>query len=312
MERFILNDETVENSHGFILSNNGGRWDRFDGNPIMLFNHKDDFVLGKWKDRAVEGKQLTLSPVFDMDDTESARIAGKVKRGFINGASLGIIIHNAVLLEVDGRYIPFVDDWTAVEASIAPIPSNEKALALRIYDEKGNELSPSQVKLNLNMLTDTKHNSNSMDKILLTADAYTKLGLTGGADGAAISAAIVALHTKAEGSENELNTLKQTRATDLVTLAITEGRITAESKDDFTKMAVNDYSHAKNILNGLPTKASLAHSAEVSQGGLMAGIPADRASWSYLRWLKEDPKGAAKLRVEHPETFAKLKADYGK
>ena len=50
MERFIFNDETIKNSHGFDLLNAGGRFNRFKDNPVMLHNHNADKVLGKWNE----------------------------------------------------------------------------------------------------------------------------------------------------------------------------------------------------------------------------------------------------------------------
>ena len=37
-DEYALNDESVVNSHGFVLLNAAGRFERYNANPVMLFN----------------------------------------------------------------------------------------------------------------------------------------------------------------------------------------------------------------------------------------------------------------------------------
>jgi len=310
---FILNDETVINSYGFMLMNAGGRFDRFKSNPVMLFAHNAGNVLGAWENFSIKDSRIKASAKFDMQDNEAAKIAGKVERGFIKGSSMGIVIHKAELKQLGNEYVPAVTDWTLLEVSIVSIPSNQAALSLMIYNEKGEQLTTEQVRLNLSLLTnETKYNE--MDKIVLTADAYAKLGITGSADGAAISAAIVALHIRAEKAEKELNDGKKAAAETLVDNAIKEGRLTADKRDSFVSLAIADYKQVADIIAALPAKQSLAAGLQpaASSTAALAGIPSGRENWDYMKWLKEDNKGLLKLKAEHPETFDALKAGYGK
>ena len=310
---FILNDETVKNSHGFMLMNAGGRFDRFKANPVMLFGHDTNNVLGLWDGLSMANNQIKSKPKFDMQDADAAKIAGKVERGFIKGASMGIIIHKAELKQIGNDYIPAVTDWTLLEASIVSVPANEAALSLMVYNDKGEALSDDQIKLNLSALTD-KINNNRMDKIVLTADAYTKLGVESSADAAALSAAIVELAQRAEKAEKELKDGKETAAATLVDNAIKEGRLTADKRDSFIKMAVTDYKQASEIIAAFPAKQSLSAGLQTTATNTDAllGIPENRQDWDYMKWLKEDNKGLNKLKVEHPETFKALKANYSK
>ncbi len=308
---FILNDETVINSHGFMLMNAGGRLDRFKANPVMLFGHDANNVLGAWENLRVTGNQMKAASKFDLQDADVAKIAGKVERGFIKGGSMGIIIHKAELKQVGNDYVPIVTDWTLLESSVVSIPSNEAALSLAVYNEKGEALSVEQVKLNLSALTKTKH---KMDKIVLTAPAYAALGIDSSADGANLSTAIVALHTRAEKAEKELTDGRKTAAEALVDNAIKEGRLTADRRDSFVKMAITDHRQASDIIAALPAKQSLAAGLQPSSPNTatLAGIPAGRENWNYMQWLKEDNKGLLKLKAEYPETFAELKVCYSR
>ena len=65
LPKFILNDQRVKNSHGFYLENAGGRFERFDDNPVMLDNHDMSKLVGRWEGLAMEGDLLTATPVFD-------------------------------------------------------------------------------------------------------------------------------------------------------------------------------------------------------------------------------------------------------
>ena len=55
MERFVFNDETKKNSHGFYLQNAGGRFERFNENPVMLNNHDLTQLIGKWLKLQTDG-----------------------------------------------------------------------------------------------------------------------------------------------------------------------------------------------------------------------------------------------------------------
>ena len=62
MNDYILNDESVVNSHGFVLLNAAGRFERFNANPVMLFNHEADKLIGQMTGLRVEGTKLIGTP----------------------------------------------------------------------------------------------------------------------------------------------------------------------------------------------------------------------------------------------------------
>jgi hypothetical protein len=64
MPTFVFNDETVVNTYGFRVRNNGGSFNRFDANPVMLNTHinSTEMTLGNWNNRRVEGFQLKGDP----------------------------------------------------------------------------------------------------------------------------------------------------------------------------------------------------------------------------------------------------------
>jgi HK97 family phage prohead protease len=303
---FVLNDERKENSYGFKVLNSGGRFDRFKDNPVMLHDHDTGKLIGRWDNLKVDGHRLTAEPVFDLEDASSKEIKGKVERGFLKGCSMGIRILNAARVEHEGKEIPAVTDWELMEASITAIPSN--GMSLRLYSDQGELLSTgAEVQLSLDKFI----NKNPMEKqtISITKEAATVLGLSSPelTDGQALSAAVVSLSARAEKAEGDLNTYLKARAAALVDTAIKEGRLTADKKEAFLKMAESDYKQAADIISALPPKQSM--SGRVRELNGTAGT-ADREDWNYLRWAKEDPAGLAKMKGENPERFEQLRAAY--
>jgi HK97 family phage prohead protease len=322
MAKFILNDETRKNSHGFYLLNAGGRFERFNENPVMLNMHDLNQLIGKWLHLRTEGTLLIADPEFDEGDPDAVKIKGKVERGYLKGASVGIIIHAA-----EWRINPetkteelYVTDWELYEVSLVSVPSNAGALTLKVYDGQCRLVSEDSVgshieniiKLSLSEKEIKIPKNGTKMEIKLTAEASVALGVKEDADGAAISAAIVKLHAdkaKLEGDlkieqEKTAATLKK-QAEDMVNLAVTAGKIPADKKESFVKLALSDYDTAKAALDAIPEKQSL--SAQIK--GIVGGkdIPAGRENWKLLQWMKEDMAGLNKLKAEQPEVYEEIK-----
>lgn len=231
-DEYALNDESVVNSHGFVLLNAGGRFERYNENPVMLFNHESASLIGQMTALRVEGTRLIGKAVYDEEDTLGAKCKRQAKKGFLKGCSPGIII-NAVELRTlpNGEERVTVTDWELCEVSLVSVPSNRNAL--RLYTKQGDIIPDDRVKLSVEALLNiNKPNNNEMDKIILTAEAYIALGLKSNeADGKSISAAIMELQSRAEKAEKELDNHRKLKATELVALAIKEGRITADKKN---------------------------------------------------------------------------------
>lgn len=325
MPAFCLNDETKKNSHGFYLLNAGGQFDRFRENPVMLYNHNHDALIGRWENLRVEGSLLMLDPEFDEGDEEALKIKGKVDRGFLKGGSPGIIVLDAEYRDnpATGSNDIFVTQWELFEGSVVPIPSNAGAINLKVYDWDHQLLQPEQVLSHIDQVVklsagtsnggnpQNKKNEKPMEKVKLSAEALVALGINDDADAAAISVAVVALKAKLDGATTENTKLKTSAeearkkgAEEMVDLAVKAGKITADKKDAFVKLALADLETTKATLEAIPAKQSLSAVIK-DQGGKTA--TEGRESWTYLKWAKEDPKGLAELKVTDPTAFEELK-----
>lgn len=149
---FILSDGTQTNSKGFKMDVMGGRFDRFDANPIMLYDHDTKQIIGRWENRRIESGKLLATPVFDLKDELGSDIARRVQDGFLRGVSVGIL--PITMEEINGEFT--LKEWELIEASITPIPSD--AGAVRLYNEKREIISFEQLRLNM---TDKYKNATS-------------------------------------------------------------------------------------------------------------------------------------------------------
>ena len=299
-----MNDESVVNSHGFVLLNSAGRFERYNANPVMLFNHEPDKLIGQMTGLRVEGTRLIGTPEYDEEDDLAAKCKRQGEKGILRGCSPGIIM-NAVELRVtpEGEERITVTDWELCEVSLVSVPSNRNAL--RLYNRRGEAIPDDQVRLSVEALLNDKPKENEMEKIILTAEAYAALGLKSSeADGKSISASIMELLSRAERAEKELDEQRKLKAGELVDMAVKDGRITTDKRDGFVKLALSDYGMAKATLEAIPTRESLSGKVRRPAG---KAAPEGREDWGYLRWAKEDPEGLRKMKATDPEAFEELK-----
>lgn len=276
----------------------------------MLDSHDETRVIGRWENLRVEGSKLLGDAVFDVADPEAARIAGKVDRGFIRGASMGIMINEAESTFADGNKFFTITRWELLEASPVAVPSNKSAL--RLYAKDGKTLlKADEIQLSLDQLI--KPTKTNMDKITLSAEAAKALGISKDPEASELNAAIMELSAKAESNrlakekaEVELNTHRLNLATALVDDAIKAGRITADKKDSFVKLATADFQQAKDLLDAIPAKETFSDKTKTGSNA------PSRDDWNYMRWLKEDPKGLKAMQAGEPERFEKLKSEYSR
>lgn len=319
---FIFNDESKKNSHGFYLLNAGGNFERFNANPVMLDNHDLNRLIGKWQNLRTDGVLLLADPLFDEGTVLGAERKGQVERGFLKGASPGIIILDAQRRQniVTGNDDLYVTKWELFEGSTTPVPSNAGAVTLKIYDSNHSLIRDEDVNLHIDRIVklglESKEsiiniNQNTMEKITLTAEALVVLGINESADAATVSASVIRLQAAHKAATEQITSLQaailqrdETQAKAMVALAIKEGRIPADKEKDFRALALSNYDLAKSTLEAIPVKESLAARIKPITTGT---IPAGREKWTHLQWLKEDPKALAKIKVDDPQTFAEIR-----
>lgn len=311
MPTFALNNENTINSYGFRVPNAGIDFSRFDANPVMLDSHINSLqtVLGSWKDRRVEGPELLMDTVFDSDDPNVKPIEGKVNRGFIKGASMGLIFCPEYMIKApDGVWE--LTQTQLCEGTLCAVPSN--AGALRLYAKTGELLTEDQVKLSISELSVTEilnPITPTMEKFKLNAACLAVLmsfGLTNNESEADVNTAIEKL-SAAHLSEKNAKTLLQTRldallklqATQLVEGAILEEKLTADLKESYIELAIGNLELATKLIGGMKGKASL--SAIVNNSTASATDPKNIDEFEKLNQTAQ-----LKFKAENPEGYKAL------
>lgn len=308
---FVLNDESVMNTYGFYVLNSQIDLDRMKTNGVLLYMHKRGEVHGRWENFRVEGTKLWGDPVFDVDDPESAKIAGKVDRGFLKGASLYLhFTPETRFVELDGKM--YGENLEAWEGSIVDIPSG--STCVKLFGENG-ELSDEDVKGFLLAAQPSKiPKIIDMNNFKFTGVALAALaaaGVTNTEDGDQVSDFIVKLagelKTEKENGvklSGELKTFKETQANALVEGAIAEGKLLETQKEKYVALAVQDYALAAGIIADLKGKVTL--SGQVTQTTKIEEDK-EKANWTYGEWMDKDPKGLELMATTDPEKFKNLK-----
>lgn len=114
--------------HETIIEAAGVDVSAFNRNPVVLFNHDYDRVIGRASNVQVRGDYLIAEVEFDEEDPDAANIGRKVKAGFLNGASIGFMIKEWTMDEADDTMR--ITACELVEFSVVAVPSNRDALVM--------------------------------------------------------------------------------------------------------------------------------------------------------------------------------------
>jgi HK97 family phage prohead protease len=283
---FTLIDSNSVNSYGFSVLASGAKLDRFVENPQMLYCHDKERQIGRWENIRIAGDALLADAVFDEKDELAMKIAGKVERGFLKGASVGIKI-----LKVDNNAsIPAVVECELYEASICPIPSDPKAIKLELSE---NDLFQS---FYTNYL-----NHKKMDKTFqLSAATMLALGLhSDNCDAAKVELAVAKKDSRIAELETKLKAAETEKQTAYLETAVREGKITAKDMPQYQELAALNFESVKKLIDGIAVKPTASLAATVFTGN------AAKLSWDEL----DRNGGLAKLKAEKPDEYKALYAE---
>ncbi|MCR4559408.1 MAG: HK97 family phage prohead protease [Bacteroidales bacterium] len=297
--RIVLCDSNSINSYGFKTDVVGIDLTRFNKNPVMLYNHDPERIIGRWEHVKADGTQLIGEPVFDMEDPFAAEIARKVEQGFIKGCSMGLVIKNIS----QSKGIDIATNSVLIEASIVGIPSDENALV--VYDNEDNKKKLSINDFNkLFYKMDTQKNNKPIVNSQFTIDNLQ-------AELAAKTDIIADLTTQVNMLKKDLAEREFHEAEQAVDNAVKEGIIPANVKNIVLAFYLDKPEDTKELLGSLSMKLTEKKQNEVSKeqvenqvtlSSLIKQEPKVERSWDEL-----DKAGELKrLKEINPEEFRKL------
>lgn len=289
---FLLSDATV-NSWGFRLDMSALSIERFQTNPVCLYNH--NMLIGRWLNIRRDGDKLLATPEFmeDEAETDALKVKKRVENGFVKGASLGIHILSVTYPENE----PPLVEAEVLECSIVDVPSNKNAL--RVLSSDGIELSDDEIRTKLSAFKDEI--KNPVLNMKLNATTYVALGLTEGAGVGEIDLAVKALSDKLTALEAKTKAELKTRIDAMLSAAVAAGKITQPEVAQYELQANENFDFVAGVIEKLPGKASLSGEAK---GGNKSGD--ERADWSFEKWRKEDTAGLLSIKTSDPERYAEI------
>lgn len=298
MNTFVVSDESI-NSYGFIVETDGIDLSQFLRNPVMLFDHDPAKLIGTWKNVRKENKQLLAEPNFDMDDPEAVKLAKKVEKGILKGASVGLIALEFNRKEIDDKSIITLSKCILKEISLTALPSNQNAL--RLYDADGVLLSTNDIKLAL----DRKFNLN-LD--IMKQPLIALLGLQSDASESHVIDAVKSMHqelvqlrVRIQDYEKKEMEQRKSEIKNLIDLAIQNGKLKEEQRAELQTMAEKDFESFKKFIEKLSMSKPTEHIQPQSTKQL-----SEREQWTFNDWRKKDPKGLLELKESEPEKYAEI------
>lgn len=295
-KRICLSDGSSVNSYGVRVDVSGIDLNRFTSNPVMLYMHCYDDVVGRWENIAIESNKLVADPVFDDGDEQGANIKRKFENDFLRAASMGITIKD--MAEVDGVWV--ITKSELLEASIVSVPSDAGAIVF--YDDNRKVLSIDQVdqlKLSFN---NNQLNSKKMP-FELSQKTKDSLQLSGEFTPKEVELAVAEKDKKITELEAQVKTQTEAQYSAFLDGAEKDGKITAAEKPELLTLSIaGGFKNVKAIVDGKTTSPSASLADQVTKTNLSAG----REGWDYVRWMKEDSKGLMKLKAENPKEFERL------
>jgi uncharacterized membrane protein len=303
---FCLLDNTMT-LHGLRFKPEGVDLSRFVDNPILLYMHTRGEVHGKWTNVRLEAGKILADPEFDEEDPDSAKIAGKVKRGYLKACSMGLIPLEVQL--IDGE--PWAVRSLALETSIVDAGSN--ANALRLFGLNGEEIKDTEKHiLNLTFpIMDTKKDSGSAPEQAAPVVPVAIALAAGLAENA--TAELVAAKIKEISDENRTlklaaETTKTTAIKDLLDKAITDKKILATERSHYEALAALNFDSVKAIVEKLnPPVDLVAH----AQGGKTASVEGDEELVKKYNELDKSNKLYQLKASDLPQFKTLYKARFG-
>ena len=114
--------------HGTRVNPDGVDFESFKSNPVVLFNHDYNRIIGTASNIRRAGDKIIADMRFD-EDGFSQEIKGKVERGVLRATSIGFMVK-------EWSYDEEEDTWKIMQSellefSVVTVPSNRNALIMR-------------------------------------------------------------------------------------------------------------------------------------------------------------------------------------
>lgn len=123
--------------YGTIIVPSGIDYSSYMNNPVVLINHKADYLpIGKCLGFFLNGENLEATIQLDLNDEKACKVNDKIKNGFVNAVSVGIIPIEQTEQTIDGEKVTTYTKSELVEFSVVTIPANRDALIKKQFENQ--------------------------------------------------------------------------------------------------------------------------------------------------------------------------------
>ena len=123
--------------YGTIIIPSGIEYTAYMNNPVVLINHKSDYLpIGKCLGFFLNGENLEATIQLDLNDEKACKVNDKIKGGYVNAVSVGIIPIEQTEQNIDGEKVTTYPRSELVEFSVVTIPANRDALIKKKYENQ--------------------------------------------------------------------------------------------------------------------------------------------------------------------------------
>lgn len=138
--RGVVISSTAIDSYETRFDVTGVELERFQANPILLFNHDDYNRLPIGKVNTIRQDGDLLLADIQLEDVTDGEVSGRhvyslLKAGFLNGFSIRFEPLDWHTETVDEREITVFDKWRLLEVSVVNIPANPEAVVIRSHSK---------------------------------------------------------------------------------------------------------------------------------------------------------------------------------
>ena len=127
--KFFVSSESIDRD-GDIVRQEGIKFDTFDKNPIVLYNHNRSMPIARVTGRSMEEGKMAMEVTFPEKGVseESDKVFGLIKAGVLSATSIGFLPIEYGWLE--GGDVFEYKEIELLELSVVTIPANPDAVAI--------------------------------------------------------------------------------------------------------------------------------------------------------------------------------------
>jgi len=306
--RFTLtSEETSKNYNGCKIVLNGIDTNQFLRNPVALFNHNSDFVIGKWKNLSNDGKTMEATLIWDEVDDETMKIKSKVDGGFINGCSVGLKVNEYAIDEECDCLI--INKSELLECSITPLPADKNALKLYVNDEEltkekvdylYNSLKTKDLEPELPSIDYETHYTSLIDRALKVMNLSIGNEMVINENTILLKMGEL-IKENNEYKEKFIN-IEEQKKVKYIEDAVKVGKITLKQKEKYLKLAKQDWESVKELIDSMSNQVMLKDIIENN----ITKSNEDRSDWSFLQWADKDMAGLNRMKENDPIRYNEL------